>query len=88
MGYATKIAVKTDSAGSIHRVYFSADLPEYKLKLGNIEIPGFVLRYEKETLLLKGKGIDVTTAVDIDFYEGFLGFPNEYPIRKISKKYH
>ncbi len=78
--YDTKIATRTDSEGKIHRIYFTTALPDYKLKLGNTTIPGFVLRYEVERHFFKGVGLDIMTATDIDFYEGVIGFPSKYRI--------
>lgn len=80
--YVTQIAVRTDETGRLHRVFFTNALSDYKIKLGNIEVPGFVLRYEIERKIFKGVGIEAITASNIDFYEEVIRFPQGYPIKK------
>ncbi len=81
LGYKTKLASRVEVNGNIHRIYFTTDLSQYKLRFGKVEMPGFVLRTEQESELGNGTGINVFEAKSIDFYEGNLRFPDTYQIK-------
>ena len=88
LGHKTKLATSSDSAGRLYRVYYTDNLNEFKIRYGQLGIPGFVLRYEVERSILKGRGIDIATATDIDFYDGPLLFPNNYSIVEVKRRYN
>ena len=84
LGYKTKVATTRDLSGKLYRVYYTDELTDFKIRYGQYGIPGFVLRYEVERSIFKGRGIDVATATNIDIYDGTLTFPNDYQIIEIK----
>lgn len=84
LGYKTKIATKIDKEGTTHRVYYTNELADFKIRSNYYEIPGFVLKYEREAKVLKGSALDIVLATDIDFYEGRIELPNQYPITEFK----
>lgn len=79
-GYKVQMATFIDIQERLHKVFFTSELADYKIRYLASESPGFVIRYEIYMRVRKGMEISITTATDIEFYDEAVRFPEKYAI--------